>query len=79
MVKQRIARYFVRKPNLIKLNGRVPETGGRPTNMHQVFWLRKAKRPDYPTLCEDIGKLGYVGTAKKYNVSDNAIRKWKKH
>ena len=57
----------------------LPERGGRPTNMHQGFWLRKAKRPDYPTLCEDIKKLGYVGTGKKYNVSDNAIRKWKKH
>ncbi len=57
----------------------LPDNGGRPTNMHQGFWLRKAKRPDYPTLCEDIKKLGYVGTGKKYNVSDNAIRKWKKH
>ena len=57
----------------------LPENGGRPTNMHQGFWLRKAERPDYPALCEDIKKLGYVGTGKKYNVSDNAIRKWKKH
>ena len=24
----------------------------------------------------DITNLGYVGTGKKYGVSDNAIRKW---
>jgi uncharacterized protein YjcR len=23
--------------------------------------------------------LGFVGTGKKYGVSDNAVRKWKKH
>jgi len=28
---------------------------------------------------DDIKSLGYVGTGKKYGVSDNAIRKWKKY
>jgi hypothetical protein len=51
----------------------------RPTNMHPEYWLRKVKRPDYETLCMDIKMLGYVGTGKKYGVSDNAIRKWKNH
>jgi len=50
-----------------------------PTNMHPEFWQRKVERPDYNTLCRDIRKLGFVGTGKKYGVSDNAIRKWKKH
>ena len=56
----------------------LPDNDGRPTNMHPGYWLRKVKRPDYPTLCKDIEKLGFVGTGKKYGVSDNAIRKWKK-
>ena len=57
----------------------LPNNDDRPTNMHPEFWNRKTNRPDYETLCKDIKKLGYVGTGKKYNVSDNAIRKWKKH
>lgn len=57
----------------------LPHTGDRPTNMHPEYWNRKVQRPDYETLCEDIKRLGFVGTGKKYGVSDNAIRKWKKH
>ena len=33
-------------------------------------------RPDLATLLEEVEELGYVGTGKKYGVSDNAIRKW---
>jgi len=55
-----------------------PVKGDRPTNVHKEYWLRKVKRPDYKTLCAEIKELGYVGTGKKYGVSDNAIRKWKK-
>jgi len=40
---------------------------------------RKVDRPEYTTLLEEIKTLGYVGTGKKYGVSDNAIRKWKKY
>lgn len=39
---------------------------------------RKVERPSYNQLIEEIDSLGYVGTGKKYGVSDNAIRKWKK-
>lgn len=28
-------------------------------------------------LYEDIKNLGYTGTGHKYNVTDNAIRKWR--
>lgn len=38
----------------------------------------KVVKPDYETLCLEIKELGYVGTGKKYGVSDNAVRKWKK-
>jgi hypothetical protein len=33
-------------------------------------------RPKINILIEEVGKLGYVGTGKKYGVSDNTIRKW---
>lgn len=39
---------------------------------------RKIKRPPYNKLIKEIEELGYVGIGKKYKVSDNAIRKWKK-
>jgi len=40
---------------------------------------RKVERPDYQTLLTEINEFGYTGTGRKYGVSDNAIRKWKKH
>jgi integrase len=51
----------------------------QPSNMHPEYWIRKVDRPDYQTLVKDINDLGYLGAGKKYGVSDNAIRKWKKH
>lgn len=40
---------------------------------------RKVERPPYKQLIEEINELGYCGTGRKYGVSDNAIRKWKKY
>ena len=40
---------------------------------------RKTERPDYNILMTEIENLGYVQTGKKYNVSDNTIRKWVKY
>lgn len=40
---------------------------------------RKVERPSFEKLKEDIEKLGYLGTGRKYGVSDNAIRKWEKN
>lgn len=39
---------------------------------------RKEERPPYQKLIDDINKFGYSGTGRKYNVSDNSIRKWVK-
>lgn len=39
---------------------------------------RKVERPKYNDLLLEIEELGYLGVGKKYGVSDNAIRKWKK-
>lgn len=41
--------------------------------------LRKSHRPDYQTLTREVEQNGYRATGRKYNVSDNAIRKWIKH
>ena len=39
---------------------------------------RKVERPKREQLLLDVSELGYVGTGKKYGVSDNCIRKWLK-
>jgi hypothetical protein len=40
---------------------------------------RKIERPNLEQLKKDIDELGYSGTGRKYNVSDNSIRKWLKN
>ena len=39
---------------------------------------RKNERPSYNQLMMEIRIFGYNATGRKYNVSDNTIRKWKK-
>ena len=39
---------------------------------------RKVNRPPYDQLIQEIKELGYSAVGRKYNVSDNAIRKWVK-
>ncbi len=39
---------------------------------------RRVERPPYEQLKQEIKELGYVGTGKKYGVSDNGIRRWVK-
>ena len=39
---------------------------------------RKVERPEREILLKDVETLGYLGTGRKYGVSDNAIRKWLK-
>ncbi|TMK74569.1 MAG: hypothetical protein E6G49_03360 [Actinobacteria bacterium] len=43
----------------------VPQPGGR-----------KVERPPYAKLLEEIDREGYLATARRCGVSDNAIRKW---
>jgi len=40
--------------------------------------LRKANRPPYRQLLEQVEKFGFTATGRKYGVSDNAVRKWLK-
>jgi transposase-like protein len=37
---------------------------------------RKVERPPYEQLLAEVDQMGYCTTARKYGVSDNAIRKW---
>jgi len=45
-------------------------------NCYNKNRLYKCERPKYEDLLLDIEENGYVKVAKKYGVSDNAIRKW---
>jgi hypothetical protein len=38
--------------------------------------VRRVERPPYPQLLREVRALGYSGTARRYGVTDNAIRKW---
>jgi len=40
---------------------------------------RKVERPPKEQLFQEVKKLGYSATGRKYGVSDNAIRKWIKY
>jgi hypothetical protein len=39
---------------------------------------RRVQRPPYEQLLREIDALGYLGVGRKYGVSDNAIRKWRR-
>jgi hypothetical protein len=39
---------------------------------------RRVPRPPYEQLLREIEALGYRGAGRKYGVSDNAIRKWRR-
>jgi len=67
-----------RLENLDLFSASNPVDQDAPTNMHNEYWQRKVDRPPYVVLKEEVEKLGYLGTGKKYGVSDNAIRKWLK-
>jgi Zn finger protein HypA/HybF involved in hydrogenase expression len=48
-------------------------------NINSKTHLRKTYRPEYEILIQEVQQYGYCATGRKYNVSDNAIRKWIKH
>jgi hypothetical protein len=39
---------------------------------------RRVERPPYEQLLREIAELGYLGVGRRYGVSDNAIRKWRR-
>lgn len=42
------------------------------------IYKRITERPNYDILKEEVDNFGFCATARKYNVSDNTIRKWLK-
>jgi hypothetical protein len=48
-------------------------------NKEKSYLQRKVERPSYEQLIKEINELGYCGVGRKYGVSDNSIRKWKKY
>lgn len=44
-----------------------------------ALYRRKVKRPSLEELIKDVSEFGYCGTGRKYDVSDNCIRKWIKN
>lgn len=44
--------------------------------MGRMIGGRKTERPPFDELIRLVNEIGYVGTGKKFGVSDNAIRKW---
>lgn len=73
-----------KNPNIIELPSMrtLTDFGGEVKNKHlglrkQNLNNRRVKeRPTLEVLKHEIEEYGYVGTGKKYGVSDNAIRKW---
>ena len=62
-----------------KVNVKIEKHNGLSSLQKELaLTKRKTNRPNYETLIKEIEELGYSGTGRKYGVSDNAIRKWKK-
>lgn len=60
-----------------KLSRERAENGGLTNRqIEQSVKSRRVERPQKEVLIEEIKELNFVGTGKKYGVSDNAIRKW---
>jgi len=71
--------YEIKKKKLEKDKEIENNNGLTNKQVNHFYSKRKVERPSYKQLIKDIKKLGYKGTGKKYGVSDNSIRKWKKY
>lgn len=49
---------------------------GYCTNCYSNYIQRKVERPSKKILKEEIRKYSFVELGRKYNVTDNAVRKW---
>lgn len=54
----------------------VASNGQRGARGVPVARSRKAERPPYEQLMEEIDATSYLAVGRKYGVSDNAVRKW---
>ena len=56
-----------------------PSCAGRgEANQRQQRARRRVIRPPYEQLVREIDALGYAGVGRRYGVSDNAVRKWRR-
>ena len=66
-----------------------PSTGGQrycstscagrgENNRREQIARRRVSRPPYDQLLREIDALGYAGVGRRYGVSDNAVRKWRR-
>lgn len=68
-----------RKIEVNKLNNeRNKNNGLTEKSIKSSIAQRRVERPPFNQLQQEIKELGYVGTGRKYGVSDNAIRRWVK-
>ena len=65
------------KENFCSCGEKIKNNSKRCNDCHKKS-LRKVDRPSYEQLLDEINNFGYSKTGKKYGVSDNSIRKWKK-
>lgn len=53
--------------------------GGRGERSRRAqMALRRVQRPPYEQLLREIAEVGYLAVGRRYGVSDNAIRKWRR-
>ena len=57
-------------------NSQPPRSAGASCHRCASLAQRRVERPESVELQRQVRDLGYVGTARLYGVSDNAIRKW---
>jgi hypothetical protein len=55
-----------------------PCAGRGERNRRAQAARRRVPRPPLDQLLREIESLGYVGVGRKYGVSDNAVRKWRR-
>lgn len=60
----------------IKKESEITEFGFSIKQRNDQLRQRKIERPSLDQLLKEVSELGYSATGRKYNVSDNSIRKW---
>lgn len=84
-LKKYIKKIYEEKPTIVIENKRICICGSskdkksKTCNKCRGLKDRKVERPTIEVLLKDIEILGYCGAGRKYNVTDNAIRKWIKN
>lgn len=65
-----------RKANSTTIDKRIIDSSGRSWSIDSKIKTRKVERPPLDILLRELDESNFTQVAKKYGVSDNAIRKW---